>query len=181
MNPLIKKVQEALLERGYDPGKIDGINGPKTKKAIMAFQTNSGLDPDGLVGPLTKNRLFAETLSVISFDSDGSTDHFARNEFACDCDGEYCNGFSEEMNLGLLLKLEALRNALNTEVIITSGVRCSTRNTEVGGVANSQHLFGQAADLHAPGIPIETVAAIGESFGLYAIVYPDQGFVHFGI
>jgi len=45
MNPLIKKVQEALLERGYDPGKIDGIDGPKTKKAIMAFQTNSGLTP----------------------------------------------------------------------------------------------------------------------------------------
>ena len=80
MNPFIKKVQQALLERGYDPGKIDGIDGPKTKKAIMAFQTNSGLDPDGLVGPLTENRLFAETLSVISFDSAGSTDHFARNE-----------------------------------------------------------------------------------------------------
>jgi len=181
MNPFIKKVQEALIERGCDPGKIDGIDGPKTQKAVKAFQANSGLDPDGLVGALTQARLFAETLSVISFDSDGSTDHFARSEFACDCNGEHCDGFPAEMNLELLLKLEALRNALNTAVIITSGARCPTRNTEVGGVPNSQHLFGQAADLYAPGVPIETVAAIGESFGLTAIRYPDRGFVHLAV
>lgn len=118
-----------------------------------------------MVGALTANRLFTEQLSVISFDSDGSTSHFARAEFACDCGG-YCDGFPAEMNLELLLKLEALRNAVNVPVIITSGVRCRQRNAEVGGVDNSQHLFGQAADLYAPGIPIATVAAIGEGLSI---------------
>lgn len=85
------------------------------------------------------------------------------------------------MNLELLLKLEALRNALNVPVIITSGLRCPERNAEVGGVEQSQHLVGQAADLYAPGIPIATVAAIGESLGLSAIRYEEQGFVHLAI
>ena len=181
MNPFIKKVQEALAARGYAPGPIDGRAGPKTQKAIRLFQQDSGLDPDGQVGSLTENRLFTEALSVISFDSDGSTPHFARQEFACDCGGAYCDGFPAEMNLELLLKLEALRNALNVPVIITSGVRCPTRNEEVGGVENSQHLFGQAADCYAPGIPIATVAAIGESLGLTAIRYEDRGFVHLAV
>lgn len=97
---------------------------------------------------------------MISFDSDGSTPHFARNEFACDCGGATCDGFPAEMCLELLLKLEALRNALNVPVIITSGLRCPERNAAVGGVPQSQHLFGQAADLYAPGIAITTVAAI---------------------
>ena len=181
MNPFIKKVQEALAARGYQPGPIDGRAGPKTTKAIKAFQKDSGLDPDGQVGILTENRLFTDQLSVISFDGDGSTPHFARQEFACDCGGAYCDGFPAEMNVELLLKLEALRNALNVPVIITSGVRCPTRNAEVGGVENSQHLYGQAADLYAPGIPIATVAAIGQSLGLSAILYEDRGFVHLAV
>lgn len=181
MNPFIKKVQEALAARGYNPGPIDGRDGPKTRKAVKAFQQDSGLDPDGQVGSLTQNRLFTEALGRISFDGDGSTPHFAREEFACDCGGTYCDGFPAEMNLELLLKLEALRNALNVPVKITSGVRCPKRNAEVGGVDNSRHLFGQAADCYAPGIPIETVAAIGESLGLSAIRYAEHGFVHLAI
>jgi methionine-rich copper-binding protein CopC len=35
----------------------DGIFGPKTKAAVIAFQKLNGLVPDGLVGPLTKAKL----------------------------------------------------------------------------------------------------------------------------
>ena len=181
MNALIKKTQEALAARGYDPGPIDGVDGPRTRKAVMAFQAASGLESDGIVGNLTETRLFTGQLGVIAFDGDSATAHFARAEFACDCGGAYCDGFPAEMNRELLLKLEALRNALDTPVIITSGVRCPTRNAEVGGVEKSQHLFGQAADLYAPGIPIATVAAVAESLGLYTILYEDRGFVHLAV
>ena len=181
MNEFILKVQTALAVRGYQPGPLDGRAGPKTTKAIKAFQQDCGLDPDGQVGVLTENRLFAATLGRISFDSAGATAHFARAEFACDCGGAYCDGVPAEMALELLLKLEALRNALDVPVIITSGVRCERRNREVGGVPNSQHLFGQAADLYAPGIPLDTVAAIAESLGLSALRYPAEGFVHLAI
>ncbi|KAF5078874.1 Zinc D-Ala-D-Ala carboxypeptidase [anaerobic digester metagenome] len=178
MNAFIKKIQTALNDRGYGPLKIDGRDGPKTKKAIAAFQKDAGLEPDGLVGPLTENRLFREQLSVISLDGDGSTAHFARAEFACDCQGAYCDGYPGAMDLGLMLKLEALRNALDNPVVITSGLRCQTRNSEVGGIPQSKHLSGQAADLYAPGLLITRVASIAASLGLTTILYPEQGFVH---
>ena len=112
---------------------------------------------------------------------DQLTPHFNRQEFVCCCEGRYCDGFPAEMNSDLLARLEAVRLLLGGPVIITSGVRCPTRNEEVGGVENSQHLFGQAADCYAPGIPIATVAAVAESLGLYTILYEDRGFVHLAV
>lgn len=43
--------------------------------------------------------------------------------------------------------LQPLRDAISAPVIITSGYRCNTLNQAVGGVKNSQHLTGQAADI----------------------------------
>ncbi len=39
---------------------IDGIFGPKTKSATIAFQRLFNLSPDGIVGPLTWNKLYSE-------------------------------------------------------------------------------------------------------------------------
>ena len=43
--------------------------------------------------------------------------------------------------------LEPLRVAMNEPIKIGSGFRCEALNKAVGGVKNSQHLKGQAADL----------------------------------
>lgn len=43
--------------------------------------------------------------------------------------------------------LEPLRVAMNEPIKIGSGFRCKALNKAVGGVYNSQHLKGQAADL----------------------------------
>ena len=43
--------------------------------------------------------------------------------------------------------LEPLRVAMNEPIKIGSGFRCEKLNKAVGGVYNSQHLKGQAADL----------------------------------
>ena len=43
--------------------------------------------------------------------------------------------------------LEPLREAMNESIPISSGFRCEQLNRAVGGVANSQHMRGQAADL----------------------------------
>lgn len=43
--------------------------------------------------------------------------------------------------------LEPLREAMNEPIPISSGFRCEQLNSAVGGVSNSQHTKGQAADL----------------------------------
>lgn len=43
--------------------------------------------------------------------------------------------------------LQPLRDAMDEPIKIGSGYRCSALNRAVGGVANSQHVKGQAADL----------------------------------
>jgi peptidoglycan hydrolase-like protein with peptidoglycan-binding domain len=46
-------LQRALVQAGYDPGKIDGRPGSRTRSALKAFQAANGLKPDGLVGART--------------------------------------------------------------------------------------------------------------------------------
>lgn len=47
--------------------------------------------------------------------------------------------------------LDPIRDKFCTPVIITSGYRCPQVNQLVGGVANSQHMSGCAADFHIKG------------------------------
>ena len=53
----VKKIQEALQARRFDPGLMDGIFGPHTQAAVIAFQLESGLVGDGEVGPITEAAL----------------------------------------------------------------------------------------------------------------------------
>lgn len=50
-------LQVALLFNGFDPGDLDGINGPKTQKALKAFQKAKGLVVDGVAGKQTWSKL----------------------------------------------------------------------------------------------------------------------------
>ena len=55
--PAGKDIQAALKNAGFDPGKVDGKMGPRTRQAIKDFQKSKGLVPDGVVGPKTWNLL----------------------------------------------------------------------------------------------------------------------------
>jgi peptidoglycan hydrolase-like protein with peptidoglycan-binding domain len=52
-NAQMAALQQQLSSLGFNPGKVDGIYGPNTRAAIIAFQRASGLTPDGIVGPQT--------------------------------------------------------------------------------------------------------------------------------
>jgi Putative peptidoglycan binding domain/D-alanyl-D-alanine carboxypeptidase len=52
----VKKLQEALNAKGNDL-VADGIFGPSTHAAVVAFQARRGLTPDGVVGPNTRAAL----------------------------------------------------------------------------------------------------------------------------
>lgn len=49
----VRDLQTRLRSFGFDPGPIDGIFGPTTHSAVIAFQRSRGLVQDGLVGVLT--------------------------------------------------------------------------------------------------------------------------------
>lgn len=54
---VVKSIQRALRDAGFDPGPIDGDFGPNTTAAVAAYQTVKGLVIDGLVGPQTARAL----------------------------------------------------------------------------------------------------------------------------
>jgi zinc D-Ala-D-Ala carboxypeptidase len=75
--------------------------------------------------------------------------HFSRKEFKCPC----CNfGMNDgDVSSELIHLLEAMREDLGGPIRINSGCRCPARNAAVGGVPNSAHLRGTAADIHVEG------------------------------
>jgi putative chitinase len=55
--PDVARLQRALLERGFNPGRIDGDFGGGTEAAVVAFQRGEGLLADGIAGPRTQAAL----------------------------------------------------------------------------------------------------------------------------
>ena len=55
--PDVLKIQEKLDALGYAPGPLDGQYGVATASAVVAFQRDHGLDPDGIVGKVTRAAL----------------------------------------------------------------------------------------------------------------------------
>jgi uncharacterized protein YcbK (DUF882 family) len=82
----------------------------------------------------------------------------------------------------LLQKLKGLRYRVKKPVIITSGYRCQKYNLKVGGVKNSYHLLGMAADIHVPGISIAELLQVTREFGFQGIgFYPRRNFLHLDV
>lgn len=63
----VAELQEVLARLGFDCGRVDGILGPRTSRALADFQANCGLMPDGVCGPVTTQAL----LRVSSQTGDG--------------------------------------------------------------------------------------------------------------
>ena len=47
----VAELQRAMGSLGFNPGKVDGIFGPDSQKAVELFQRNSGLVVDAIFGP----------------------------------------------------------------------------------------------------------------------------------
>ena len=81
--------------------------------------------------------------------------------------------------------LEPVRSVYNKPLIIDSAFRSPDVNTAVGGVSTSQHLLGQAADIHSDYIParvlyndIRLLVDNGHFHIGQCIYYPTKNFVH---
>lgn len=55
--PEVRSLQQALKDRGFSPGAVDGDFGAGTEQAVLAFQRSQGLLADGVAGPRTQAAL----------------------------------------------------------------------------------------------------------------------------
>lgn len=61
-----RDIQQALVDRGYTVGTVDGVWGRRSIAALKAFQTNAGLFPTGVIDEPTLNALLAPPQSSIA-------------------------------------------------------------------------------------------------------------------
>ena len=73
--------------------------------------------------------------------------YFKPEEFKCRCG---C-GFCDPTPL-LLDVLDKIRKNVGRPINVTSGCRCETHNKRVGGVKDSNHTKGYAADIQCRGV-----------------------------
>ena len=184
----IKQRQHLLAYLGYYVGAVDGDWGTLSQSACKAFQTDSGcIAVDGVGGPETDKQLryaVANDLfrwgpvenEVVVSKNETTTgtfwdeiEYFDREEFRCQCKGKYCNGFPVEPQEKLVRTVNEIRRRLGVPVTIVesggSGVRCEIYNRIVGGVENSDHKTGNAADLHSDKSPEEMARVAEEVMG----------------
>ena len=91
------------------------------------------------------------------------SEHFDLNEFTRSATADRLhidNSIPEELipNLRNLCQqvLEPLREHFGIPIVVSSGYRCPALNRAVGGVPNSQHLKGEAADIILPPLTLTT-------------------------
>lgn len=164
----VKQIQCLLAYLGYYSGQIDGIFGPESISACKTFQADYGLSSDGDPGPLTQKMLIgaiAGTAAKVDKPSQSTADedwwkgikYFTRSEFKCKCGGQYCNGYPAEMKEAVVKIADAAREHFGKPGHVISGLRCEKWNAHEGGVANSQHMYGEAIDLRIEGVDSETL------------------------
>jgi peptidoglycan hydrolase-like protein with peptidoglycan-binding domain len=54
----VARVQVRLRRLGFDPGPVDGRFGPRTERAVLAFQRRRHLSTNGVVGVRTERALY---------------------------------------------------------------------------------------------------------------------------
>jgi uncharacterized protein YcbK (DUF882 family) len=101
--------------------------------------------------------------------------HFSKKQLACRCCGQV------KIDDRLLAGLELLRNLAGTPIIVHDAYRCPEHNEQLGGVQNSEHTRGMAADVNIPGHSLQQMYELalqvpqfaGGGIGAY-----DGGFLH---
>ena len=101
--------------------------------------------------------------------------HFSKVELAC----HHCGQLKVEKRL--LEALEELRRLAGKPIVVHDGYRCPLHNQEVGGVTDSEHTRGVAADVDIPGLTLQQMyelalqvpAFVEGGIGVY-----DGGFLH---
>ncbi len=177
---------------GYYDDDVDGIWGANSKSATKSFQHDNGLNETGNFDTNTKNKILAHIAGGTGFKKTASSStkngwwkeikHFTRDEFKCKCGGAHCKGFPVEPQEKLVRVLDEIRKNLGGAATVTSGVRCTRHNANVGGVSNSRHLSGKAADFRVVGKTANQILAEAQKHPEVRYAYKiDSKHVHIDI
>ncbi|WP_371374337.1 YcbK family protein [Sporomusa aerivorans] len=101
--------------------------------------------------------------------------YFSKEEFAC----RHC-GQEPGIDVRLQNILDAMREQVGRPLQLSCAYRCPEHNAEVGGVPNSYHVQGMAADVLVPDdMSVNELAEIAEQCGADGIGrYYESLFVH---
>ena len=104
------------------------------------------------------------------------SEHFSREEMAC----RHCGKLLEQgISQALLDGLEKLRFSIgNKPIYVNSAYRCAEHNQNIGGVYNSQHVLGCAADIWVEGYTSYELGKICEQIFDGVGIYIEDDFVH---
>jgi uncharacterized protein YcbK (DUF882 family) len=113
------------------------------------------------------------------------TDNFWLSEFKSNDGEEMPENVFENINI-VAEQLQELRDVVCVPIKVTSGYRSPSHNEDVGGVSNSQHLYGKAADIQVENYkPREIYNLLNEMMNNGEIVQGGLGlydtFVHYDI
>ena len=106
------------------------------------------------------------------------TENFSREEFACKCG---C-GFTS-IHIGLVHRLQLVRDMTRVPLKVLSGCRCSKHNEKEGGKPESYHLKGLATDWCLSGDDPNTLleklcTKLIDNWSGGFHYYPEQRFCH---
>lgn len=177
---IITQLQKALTDGIM---AIDGLAGMETSTAIAEWEKHHNMDVSGRA-PLPTLHLILGQAAAEEPASENWWDnikHFSRNEFRCKC-GRYCDGFPAEPNRLLIEQAERVREHFGAPVFVSSGVRCSRHNANVGGVEGSRHRNGKAMDFRVEGHSAAEVLAFVKTLPAIRYAYAiDGSYVHMDV
>lgn len=169
---IIDDIQDVVTAYGFSGLINDGLAGPKTMAATIWYQKAVGLTPDGIVGPETRTYILNHVGPESSVDEEDPVivtektgtfwdeiEHFTRDELRCKCGGRYCNGFPAEPKEMTVRLADRARKHFGRPAHNVSFLRCKTWNAQSGGVANSQHMYGEAMDIRIEGVSADELHA----------------------
>ena len=189
----VKQKQNLLAYLGYYVGDIDGVWGTLSKTAMEAFKADfKGFDtpniPDDAPEKALKHAVAYDLFKTEPVKEETGTfwdeiEYFTPDEFKCKCGGKYCNGYPSEPDERMVRIADQLRKNLGVPITIVSGLRCKTWNAIQGGVSNSQHMYGEAADIYAKGVSQSRVEQELDKIGGVRYHYAITGSsnVHFDV
>ena len=189
----VEQKQYLLAYLGYYVGIVDGVWGTLSETAMTAFKKDfAGLDVSGISKDAPEKAL-KHAVAYDLFKTEpvkeetgtfwDEIEYFDHSEFKCKCGGKYCNGYPAEPDERMVRIADQLRKNLGVPITIVSGLRCKTWNAIQGGVSNSQHMYGEAADIYAKGVSQSRVEAELDKIGGVRYHYPIKGSsnVHFDV